>query len=94
MSLPEDSSAPRPAAADCWRVRHNDLFPREARCLLFAQHSQSLRDCQACRTIAWCEFYDRAGVRQPDRPALEQWEDDGGPVAQPAEKLLICEQLI
>lgn len=79
MSLPEDSTAPRPALPNWWRVLHNDMFAREGRCLLFALHSPSLRDCRACRTIAWCEFYDRAGVRQHDRLALAKWEDDGAP---------------
>ena len=70
MSLPEDSSA--------WHARHNHTFAREGRCLLFASLSPSLRDCHACRTVAWCEFYDRAGVRPLDRLAIATWEDDGG----------------
>jgi len=78
MRPPEDSSAPRPAA-EWWKVRHNDMFAREGRCLLFARHSPSPRDCHACRTIAWCEFYDRSGLRQADRLAHARWEDDGGP---------------
>ncbi len=68
MSLPEDS----------WRVRPNDMFAREGRCLLFASLSPSLRDCRACRTVAWCEFYDREGVRRHDRLSLATWDDDGG----------------
>jgi hypothetical protein len=55
------------------------MFAREGRCLAFATYSHSLRDCHTCRTIAWCEFYDHAGVREPDRLALARWEDDGGP---------------
>jgi hypothetical protein len=59
-------------------LRHNDTFARQGRCLLFAEYSQSLRDCRACRTIAWCRYYDRTAVRAPERLALARWEDDGG----------------
>ena len=58
---------------------HNATFAREGRCLLFAEYSQSLRDCRGCRTIAWCRYYDRADLREPDRLALARWEDDGAP---------------
>jgi len=58
---------------------HNATFVREGRCLLFAEYSQSLRECRGCRTIAWCPYYDRAGVREAERLALARWEDDGGP---------------
>jgi hypothetical protein len=37
-----------------------------------------LRDCTGCRTIAWCNYYDRAGVRALEQCALCRWEDDGG----------------
>jgi len=57
---------------------HNAGFVRGGRCLLFAEFSQSLRDCRGCRTIAWCRFYDRTGVREPERLAFARWEDDGG----------------
>ena len=60
-------------------IPYNAAFVREGRCLLFAEFSQSLRDCLACRTIAWCGSYDRASVRQAERLALARWEDDGGP---------------
>lgn len=78
---------PRSAAGDLWLVRHNETFAREGRCLLFASYSQSLRNCHACRTIAWCKYYDHdhSGARQHDRLALARWEDDGG---QPLE----CEE--
>ncbi len=59
-------------------IGRNDAFVREGRCLLFAEYSQSLRDCRGCRTIAWCRYYDRAGVRAVERLALARWEDDGG----------------
>ena len=59
-------------------IRRNAAFVREGRCLLFAEFSQSLRDCLGCRTIAWCQYYDRAGVREAERLALARWEDDGG----------------
>jgi hypothetical protein len=59
-------------------IARNDAFVREGRCLLFAEFSQSLRDCRGCRTIAWCRYYDRAGVRAVERLALARWEDDGG----------------
>jgi hypothetical protein len=59
-------------------IRHNATFVRVGRCLLFAEYSQSLRDCRGCRTIAWCRYYDRAGVRDIERMALARWEDDGG----------------
>jgi len=59
-------------------IRPNTTFVREGRCLLFAQYSQSLRDCTGCRTITWCRFYDRASVREAERLALTRWEDDGG----------------
>jgi len=81
MCLPEDSSAPRPA--DWWMVRHNATFSREGRCLLFACYSPSLRDCHACRTIAWCKYYDHSGVRDHDRLALVRWDDDGGQPCPP-----------
>ena len=57
----------------------NAEFVREGRCLLFAEYSQSLRDCTACRAIARCRYYDRAGAREPERLAVARWEDDGGP---------------
>src|SRR5580693_5914141 len=60
-------------------IFNNAAFVREGRCLLFADFSQSLRDCLGCRTIAWCRYYDRAGVREAERLALTRWEDDGGP---------------
>lgn len=63
---------------DPWVVRNNIAFPREGRCLFFAAYSSSLRHCHACRTIAWCRFYDHAATRQFDLTALGQWEDDGG----------------
>ena len=56
----------------------NSIFPREGRCLLFAEFSQTLRDCRGCRTITWCRYYDRHGSRAPERMALARWEDDGG----------------
>ena len=67
-------------------IPHNATFAREGRCLVFAEYSQSLRDCRGCRTIAWCRYYDRPGARDADRPgardadrlALARWEDDGG----------------
>ncbi|MGA2574546.1 MAG: hypothetical protein ABSH24_00810 [Bryobacteraceae bacterium] len=59
-------------------IIHNSAFVREGRCLLFAEYSQSLRDCTACRTIAFCGDYDRAGVRDAERLAVTRWEDDGG----------------
>ncbi len=59
-------------------IRHNATFVREGRCLLLAESSQSLLDCSGCRTIAWCPYYDLAGVREPERLALAHWEDDGG----------------
>ena len=57
---------------------HNAIFAREGRCLRFAEFSLSLRDCTGCRTIAWCNFYDRADLRKLDREGLARWEDDGG----------------
>ena len=75
---PEDSSPPHPGPP---QARHNDAFARDSRCLLFATYSHSLRDCRACRTIAWCKYYDDLGVRQPDLLALERWEDEGGPAS-------------
>ncbi len=63
-------------------ILYNSVIVREGRCLLFAEYSQSLRDCLGCRTIAWCRYYDRTGVREPERMALAQWEDDGGGTAQ------------
>ncbi|MBZ5726739.1 MAG: hypothetical protein LAP87_17300 [Acidobacteriia bacterium] len=70
MSLPRELPPPP--------VRANPAFPREGRCLLFAPYSHSLRDCGACRTIVWCQYYDHSGVRQHDRLALDRWDDDGG----------------
>ena len=78
MCLPVDPSAPRSVAIEWWRVSQNATFAREGRCLLFASYSQSLRNCHACRTIAWCKYYDRSDVRQHDRLALARWDDDGG----------------
>jgi len=60
-------------------IPHNATFVRQGRCLLFAESSQSLLDCRGCRTIAFCRYYDRAGLREPERLALARWEDDGGP---------------
>ena len=60
------------------QITNNAVFVREGRCLLFALYSQSLRDCTGCRTIAWCPYYDRTGVREAQRLALACWEDDGG----------------
>jgi len=59
-------------------IPHNATFARQGRCLLFAECSPSLQDCRGCRTIAWCRYYDRAGLREPERLALARWEDDGG----------------
>jgi hypothetical protein len=56
----------------------NADFIREGRCLLFAEYSQSLVDCCGCRTIQWCGYYDRAGVREVERLAIARWDDDGG----------------
>jgi len=78
MDFPEDSSRPQFGGCDLWEVRPNDAFARDARCLLFAGYSQSHRDCQGCRTIAWCKYYDHFGTRLLDRLAFERWEDDGG----------------
>ena len=61
----------------------NLRFPRDGRCLLFARHSVTLRDCRACRTIAWCPHYDAAALRQPDRLALDRWETEGGTAPPP-----------
>ena len=69
---------PHTAAAEPGLVRHNETFAKEGRCLLFASYSQLPRHCHACRTIAWCKYYDHLGVRQHDRLALERWENDGG----------------
>ena len=69
---------PTSTVVDWWLVRHNAMFARESRCLLFAGYSPSLRNCGACRTIAWCPYYDHLGVRQPDCLALARWDDDGG----------------
>jgi len=63
---------------DEWRVRDNSTYAREGRCLLFASYSRSLRDCDACRTIAWCQYYDSSGIRQFDQVSLARWADDGG----------------
>jgi hypothetical protein len=90
MHFPGDPSAPRCVEADPWLVRHNAEFAREGRCLLFADYSRSLRDCHACRTIAWCNYYDHLGVRQPDRLALARWEDDGGIRPFECEQNSIC----
>ena len=69
----------KPSVAESpWTADRNTIFAREGHCLRFASVSQSLRDCTACRTIAWCNYYDRAGVREIDRLALGRWEDDGG----------------
>jgi hypothetical protein len=59
-------------------VRDNEMFARDGRCLLFASYSQSLRDCQGCRIISWCKYYDHAGLREYDRLLLAKWEDEGG----------------
>ncbi len=59
-------------------MRHNVSFPREGRCLLFADYSETLRDCHACQTIAWCKYYDHTELRLQDRLALAMWDDDGG----------------
>lgn len=56
----------------------NSAFTPEGRCLAFAEYSQSLRDCRGCRTIFWCPYYDRTGIRAAERLALAGWEDDGG----------------
>ena len=69
---------PWSVVVDPWLVRHNATFASEGRCLLFASYSQLLRNCNACRTIAWCKYYDVSGVRQQDLLALVRWEDDGG----------------
>ena len=63
-------------------VVNNAGFVREGRCLVFAEYSQSLRDCRGCRTIARCPFYDRAGVRAEERLARARWEDDGGALTE------------
>jgi hypothetical protein len=68
---------------DPWVVCHNAVFPRDGRCLLFAAWSPSLRNCHACRTIAWCKYYDHSGERQHDRLAVARWEDDGGHILIP-----------
>jgi hypothetical protein len=81
MCFPEGFSVPRPV--DWWLVRNNATFSREGRCLLFARYSQTLRDCHACRTIAWCKYYDHFGVRDHDRLALAHWDDDGGQPCPP-----------
>jgi len=55
---------------------HNDEFEREGRCLLFAKYSPSPRDCGGCRTIAWCKYYDHAGVRAFERLEIARWEEE------------------
>ena len=74
MNLPEL----RPSAALVLTVRHNAMYPRESRCLLYVSFSLAPRDCHACRTIAYCKYYDHVGLRDHDRLALAAWEDDGG----------------
>jgi hypothetical protein len=69
-------------------IRHNATFARESRCLLFAEYSQSLRDCTGCRSIAWCPYYDRSAVREPEQLALARWEDDGGRVCDGGRAIL------
>lgn len=72
-------------ASDSMPVPHNTSFAREGRCLLFAERTPSLRNCRACRTIAWCKYYDHTGTREFERVAASRWEDDGG--APPAGRL-------
>lgn len=69
--IPRTRDLPRPG-------RHNAVYAREGRCLVFASFSPALRDCHACRAIAYCKYYDHAGSRELDRHALAAWEDDGG----------------
>ncbi|MGA2134777.1 MAG: hypothetical protein ABSH50_21035 [Bryobacteraceae bacterium] len=69
---------PSSAAIRAWLTPSNAVFVREGRCLRFAAFSQSLRDCTGCRTIARCNFYDWAGVRDRGQLDLARWEDDGG----------------
>jgi hypothetical protein len=59
-------------------VPSNSSFTKAGRCLLFAEYSKSSRDCYACRTIYWCKFYDRLGLRVAVPMDLARWEDDGG----------------
>ena len=58
------------------RLPSNDEFRRAGRCLLFAKYSRSPRDCRACRTIAWCKHYDRAGMWEFERLEMTRWETE------------------
>jgi hypothetical protein len=57
-------------------ILRNAVFAREGRCL-FAEYSQSLRDCSGCRTLQWCPYHDRAQVREAERLAIARSEDEG-----------------
>lgn len=59
-------------------MKTNAEFVRDGRCLLYAAYSQSLIDCSGCRVIARCGYYDRAGLRESERQALNRWDDEGG----------------
>jgi hypothetical protein len=57
-------------------VLDNDTFPRQGRCLLFAEYSATAKDCHACRSIAWCKYYDHAGVGEILRLDITRWEEN------------------
>jgi hypothetical protein len=64
---------PGSMAGGGWLAPHNDTFARPGRCLLFVQYSRSPRDCGACRTIAWCKYYDHAGMREFEEREMVRW---------------------